>query len=1140
MTQKMQATGLPSYALNGKPIDRQGFYRVACDPLRSVAVEACAGSGKTWILVSRMLRAVLAPILQASMGTPPFEPHQILAITFTKKAAGEMRKRFDELLEQCIDADDPALMELLRQRGLDPDASSSRLAAVRTACEQCLVAARPVQVRTIHGWFAALLRGAPLSALQELGLPLDYALLEDDAQAARELWPRFYRVLHKDSAAREDFSSLVATHGRQKIQDALESTLAKRLEFSLADAHGAAEHAVRHFADQFQVFAGLNEPQDLLWRSGTAQDVLAQAALVLGRAKAETYSQAGAALRKALDAQDYDQAWRSLFTLTDSPRKFNDKIVGIAQVRESQDLMQAVQEARRQHDAWIYHQHMTRMARIAVAEFNTLKRERGWVDMPDLERAALHLLGDPVLSGWIQERLDAGLRHLLIDEFQDTSPLQWQALSAWLSAYAGAVGQRPSVFIVGDPKQSIYRFRGAAPKVFAAAQDFVREALDGVLLSCDHTWRNAPAVIEAVNGVMSIASAATVAGASGPAFRPHSTESSAFGAVLQLPMLERPARTHKPAGPLDEEDGEELEAETGWRDSLTTPRLLPDEQLRLRECRQAAAWVAQRLVQGVLADQVMVLARQRNRLVSMEQALLELGIACQQPERTELGQRCEVQDMLALLDVLVSPGHDLSLARALKSPLFDLEDEALADLALQLRQHHAAGTGVDAHRTSWFEWLCAMPQAQPPWLGIRACLLRWKQWLDQWPCHDALSAIYEDGEVLRRFAQASPPAMQAPVQANLRALLTASLEMDSGRYVTPYAFVRHMRSSRVRATAASISQAVSLLTIHGAKGLEADCVLLLDTDAAAGARARPGVLMNWPLEQAAPSKFAYVLDERNPPACCTTEFALEQAAREREELNALYVAMTRARRELAVSALQSARPAGQSWWAMLAPWTTPVDSVVPTPTPMRPIVFTQDLAAPSTVAGSLVSAATTRVGLWTLPAWHGQFDACANASAPSLAADGPAQAQAAQLGSAMHRLLELWPMGLGQPNAAMKERVAKEFELDNPTLEQACAMASRIVHGEGAWAWDPMNLEWWQNELDIVYGGRLLRIDRLVRLRGNGQWWVLDYKSSGDSLKRPQRIGQLALYREAVCDAMADHQVRAAFLGADGSMEVLL
>lgn len=140
----------------------------------------------------------------------------------------------------------------------------------------------------------------------------------------------------------------------------------------------------------------------------------------------------------------------------------------------------------------------------------------------------------------------------------------------------------------------------------------------------------------------------------------------------------------------------------------------------------------------------------------------------------------------------------------------------------------------------------------------------------------------------------------------------------------------------------------------------------------------------------------------------------------------------------------------------------------------------------------------------------------------------------------MHRLLELWPMGLGQPNAAMKERVAKEFELDNPTLEQACAMASRIVHGEGAWAWDPMNLEWWQNELDIVYGGRLLRIDRLVRLRGNGQWWVLDYKSSGDSLKRPQRIEQLALYREAVGDAMAAHQVRAAFLGADGSMEVLL
>ena len=85
---------------------------------------------------------------------------------------------------------------------------------------------------------------------------------------------------------------------------------------------------------------------------------------------------------------------------------------------------------------------MARLTRLLIAEFAALKRERGWVDMNDVKRAALRLLGDPVLSGWVQERLDARMRHLLIDEFQDTNPLQWQALYAWLSGYAGAAAAR--------------------------------------------------------------------------------------------------------------------------------------------------------------------------------------------------------------------------------------------------------------------------------------------------------------------------------------------------------------------------------------------------------------------------------------------------------------------------------------------------------------------------------------------------------------------------------------------------------------------------------------------------------------------------------------------------------------------------
>jgi ATP-dependent helicase/nuclease subunit A len=167
-------------------------------------------------------------------------------------------------------------------------------------------------------------------------------------------------------------------------------------------------------------------------------------------------------------------------------------------VRQAQDLLLRFALAQSQQDAWEHQQRLARLSRGLLQDYAALKRERGWLDMNDLEQLALHLMSDPVLSGWVQEKLDARVAHVLIDEFQDTSPLQWRALKSWLAAYSGA-GHAPSVFIVGDPKQSIYRFRRAEPQVFQAAIAFVQEQLGGAVLRCDHTRRNAPAVLDGVN-----------------------------------------------------------------------------------------------------------------------------------------------------------------------------------------------------------------------------------------------------------------------------------------------------------------------------------------------------------------------------------------------------------------------------------------------------------------------------------------------------------------------------------------------------------------------------------------------------------------------------------------------------------------
>ena len=164
---------------------------------------------------------------------------------------------------------------------------------------------------------------------------------------------------------------------------------------------------------------------------------------------------------------------------------------------------------------------MVRLSRLLLTCFQALKQQRGWVDMNDIESAATTLLADSDISAWVQQRLDAQITHLLIDEFQDTNPMQWRALRSWLEGYAGAGGgSMPSVFIVGDPKQSIYRFRRAEPRVFRAASAFLQDAMGAAVLACDHTRRNAPEIVAVLNAAM-VATPSNDPDA--PVFRTHST-----------------------------------------------------------------------------------------------------------------------------------------------------------------------------------------------------------------------------------------------------------------------------------------------------------------------------------------------------------------------------------------------------------------------------------------------------------------------------------------------------------------------------------------------------------------------------------------------------------------------------------------
>jgi len=1100
-----------AYRVNGQLVSREQFYRVACDPQRSVAVEACAGAGKTWMLVSRILRALLE-------GT---EPQDILAITFTRKASAEMRERLTVWLADLARTTDERREQELTSRGMSAEQARRLAPALLTLHERLLACGRPVQIRTFHSWFASLLRMAPLSVLQELGLPPEHELLEDDKEAVALAWPLFQRAVVQDEHLRQDYLDSVARFGRSQTDKALKNALDKRVEFSLSDEAGQLETSIEPFGALYPEWSGLPSPQQMLQEPATRERWLLRAR-ILGAEKNKTPQDAANAIVDAFAGTDEPQAMASrlealrkaFFVANEDRLKQHLARHEVAQQAEAE--LQRLLAACRQDDAWQHQQRMTRLTRTLLATYAALKRERGWVDMSDVEQAARRLLGDAELSGWMQQRLDAKVRHLLVDEFQDTNPLQWQALYGWLSAYAGAgSGDGPRVFLVGDPKQSIYRFRRAEPQVFRAAQAFVVNGLGGSLLSCDHTRRCAVSVVDTLNAVMTGAS--EDAGYAG--FRPHTSESRDPGEVLALPRLERA----RDAGQIADTDTGSGTGADDWRDSLITPRVLPEDSIATHEARQAARWIARELAGGgIRPADLMVLSRRRDRLSRVHEALTALGVPADEPEKADLAESPAVQDVVALLDALVSPQHDLSLARALRSPIFGLDESRLTLIAKARRDWPV---GDPQSEPSWWDvigQLAREPGCDAQWPAVAQRLARYRDWVCAMPPHDALVAIYQDSDLMASYAAATPTHRRDAMLASLRALLGQALAQDGGRYLTMYRFVRAIKAGGIRLGASARPDAVRLLTIHGAKGLEAHTVLMLDTDAPPSRPDTMGVLVDWPGELPQPRRFIFLASEKQPPSCAAAALAQEQQARSLEELNALYVALTRAASRLVISSSEPhQRGSVTSWYERLRPFLTLLVVQDEAPSPLRS-VEPKSLYLPSLPA---------------LPE-PAQVSAGAPEQGEGAGQDRDEDSSRTRLGLALHRLLQWAPTPLSgwTPSDHGIQAVCQEFALDPAQGRQVASMTERILGGPARWVWDDAQVDSWGNEVEIWLDGTLLRIDRLVRHHESGHWWVLDYKSALAPQTQQGLREQLQGYHRALALTQPADTIRLAFINAQGQL----
>ncbi len=1106
------------------------FYATALDPARSVIVEACAGSGKTWLLASRMLRLLLEGV------TPP----ELLAITFTNKAAREMEERLVSWCAHLAECDDQTATEFLLERAVPRERVAELLPRARGLYTRLLTAQPGLNVRTYHSWFGDLIARAPLFSPYAHDSTLDEAGDELHAEAWRRAGARW--VLWTDAQELEPdagpsrtpqtlaFRELCALVGVHKAEKLVNACLAKRVEWQAFTEHctspeEAQTFALQELADALEIDPN-EAPQDALNRD-TALLAQLRGYIELVQDRSDTWAATAGALgelvlqvEEGAPAAAWWDELRLIFLRKDGEARVfkrsaaQDKKRGAERESAAETLhftlagrMWEIEAAIAAHAQWELNRLVLSVAQDVLYELEQLKGLRNVHDFADLEWRAWTLVAYDESAAYVQARLDARYRHLLLDEFQDTNPLQWKILQNWLSAY-GADTAKPSVFLVGDPKQAIYRFRRADARVFDAARSLLEADFGAVTLIQQHTRRNAQAVVDVVNQVFEPLEAS----GEFAHFVAHTTaRSSEPGEVIVLPLAVATAD-----GETSTIDGASPAEPQTLRQPLSMPA--PDQAPSLHV--DEASGVAEKIKAlvdrhtldhaapgGPRATQyrdVLVLVRSRTHVHHLEAALAARDVPVISARRGGLTSTLEAQDLQALLGFLIAPFNNLALAHALKSPLFGAADDDLVALA-------SAALKGEPDVQDW--WPCLQALAAPS-----AALLRARQLLGEWlgltgllPTHDLLDRIYHQADAINAYRASVPPWRAAQVQANLEAFIALSLEVESGRYASVPRFIERLKRYASDANSApdegedTRENAVRVMTIHAAKGLEAPIVFLVGANSQHKPAEYADVLVEWLPKEPRPTRFV-AFDTKPKAGIAATWFAREEELAARENLNLLYVAMTRARDLLVLSGVARKKAAGTSWYARVAEVVAETSDSGPDELAPLSEAAADELPALAGSAGRAVAAtnkpAATPIGS------RSNFQTTA----------------ATRAGEALHAALDI--ASRGKPIVLLQ---ASPRGLAKPEIELAWRRAHEIITAPAlSLFFTDANIVQAHNEVELVAHGKLLRIDRLVHTTET--IWVLDYKLRLTLASAAAYAAQIEQYAAAVALLYAQKTVRAALI----------
>ncbi len=879
----------------------------ATDPTASVWVSANAGSGKTYVLARRVIRLLLA-------GT---DPGAILCLTFTKAAAAEMAQRVFQILALWTTLDDAALDAALADYDGKPADAAGRIRA-RRLFARALETPGGLKIQTIHAFCEKLLHQFPFEA----NVAGSFEVLDDRAAsiliegAQRQVLAR--ASTDADGRLGRAFARLLDAASDQGIEAALGEIITRRDALAaLIEAEGTLDAGL----DALRIALGLapGDTEAALQAAITADlpfDEGALGRLVEGLlASGPKHRAAGEQLEPILGAPTEAarrEAWLAYMLKGDGGVKALSSLApkavltgwpGLDAVLDSErqrinDLLDRVAAVR----AFDATEALLVLGQAVLDAYDLGKRLRGALDFQDLVVRTAELLTRSGAARWVHYKLDRGLDHILVDEAQDTSPRQWQVIAGLAEEFfvgQSARGKGRTFFAVGDEKQSIYSFQGAVPAWFARQRRRFGSAASAAnakfrALELNLSFRSTADVLAAVDAVFAAPDAHR-----GLTLDPQKTvhEAARRGEAGQVTLW--PALTADPA-----EEPEDWHTPLDRLDSRS-----PETRLAERIALTIKGWTdAGERIEATGAPirpgGILILTRKRGAQTdAINRALKTAGLPVAGADRLKLGGHIAVMDLVALAETVLQPDDDLALAALLKSSLVGLTEEDLFELA------------HDRHGSLWQ----AVHEAAGERARAAAALLDlWRGRADFMGPHAFFARILgPDGGRRRILAR-----LGAEADEVLDEFLARALAYEQSETPSLQGFTQWMReaATEIKRDADIGRDEIRVMTVHGAKGLEADIVFLVDTGSAAvHANHDPKIvtLADDP-EEASGAPLAYIAPgARRPQRIDAALEALRERARE-EYRRLLYVGLTRARDRLILCGTRKARSGSDPLWQDLA------------------------------------------------------------------------------------------------------------------------------------------------------------------------------------------------------------------------------